>query len=164
MSATISRRESLRDALVSKFSNISTANGYRTDVKLVSRAVLYPDEVTNHPTICVILGDEPIQQLDMNRTVFNSTLSVVILGYYEGELEFSGVDKAAGDVAGEKLFHDMKRCLGAFILEYVNDGTTPWHVMGKDIRGFGPVLDPKRRKGECRIEFDVQLQRQDVDF
>jgi hypothetical protein len=171
MSAALSRRESFRDTLVSELSNILTSNTptggggtYRTDVQLVSRALLYPDEVENHPSIIVILGNEQIQQLDMNRTVFHSVIPVVILGYYKADTEYDGVTKAAGDTAGEKLFHDMKRCIGSLILKNVNDASLPWHILGKDIRGFGPVLDAKTSRGECRLEFEVQIQRQDIDF
>jgi hypothetical protein len=163
MSATTSRRESLRDSLVTEYTQISVANGYRTDPKLVSRAVIYDDEVSDYPTICVILGDETIQQLDTMKSAFTSTVPVVILGYYKADLQAAGVDKVAGDTEGEKLFHDMKRCLASFVLDSVNHADTPWHVMSKDIKGFAPRLT-KESKGECRLEFDVQLQRQDGTF
>jgi hypothetical protein len=163
MSATHSRREQLRDQLVTELTQISVANGYRTDPQLVSRAIVYADEVQNYPTLCVILGDESIQQLDTIRTAFNSVIPVVVLGYYRADTESAGVTKVAGDTAGERLFHDMKRCVGAFILKFVNDTTYPWHVTAKDIQGFAPRLW-KENRGECRLEFNVQIQRQDVDF
>lgn len=166
MSATYSRREMLRDALMAELTGISKANGYRTDPKEVTRSLLFPDECQAHPTIIVILGDEPTQQLDMNRTVFTSQIPVVVLGYFSGESESQNFEGGGtvGELEGEALFHDLKRCVASFILKNVNSATNPWHVMGKDLRCFAPVLDRKSKKGECRVEFDVQMQSLSVDF
>lgn len=162
MSATRSRREMVRDCLMYEFGHISKETGYRTDVKKVWRKNLFPDEATDRPCVVLYMKDEPIQQVDQNRTLFNSEIPVVVLGYFSGDLEDN--DVTPGEIQGEALFHDLKRVVGSLILKYVNDTDNPWHVMGKDIQTFAPILEGDKRRGECRIEFTAQVQRMDVNF
>jgi hypothetical protein len=164
LSATLSRREQLRDMLVSELTQITKANGYRNDVQLVSRAVIFEDQVSNYPTLFVNFEKETFGPLDTARTVCNSTVKIAVVGYFGGELESAGVEIVPGDSIGESLAHDMKRCVAGFMTKYINDPQNRWHVGLKDWECDGPILWKHKRHGEVVINLLIQIQAQDKDF
>lgn len=55
----MSVRKTIINELVARLQTITTGNGYNTTVQEVSKTVLTPEQVKNHPTLNLIIGYSP---------------------------------------------------------------------------------------------------------
>ena len=162
-----SRRELLRDQLVSLFGAISVKNGYRTDPFPVLKTMLHQDQIVNHPTICIGMGPEELRfpEGDMPRAnLLTSYINVEVRGYYADEMEGMDEDIWAAETAGEPLLHDMKVCWAGLLTTNITSSTEGWIVSNvKNPEFVGPVALAKNR-GMVSLRFVVKFLRQSSTF
>ena len=109
MSTTVPLRERILENIVSELKTISTANGYRTNVKTVSRQVKDISELTEpeFPALFVISGGEVIEEAT-NRALMKK-LSVGILAYvYDTSATDTKISNILADIQ-EKMYADKSR-------------------------------------------------------
>src|SRR3990170_6487275 len=105
-----SNREELRDEIVADLSAITTDNGYETNAgERVHKYLIFPNEVNEFPTICVALGREELERLDTQGNVWNSSVQVFLVGYFQASLQYAGDKVVSSEAIGEDLLNDIKR-------------------------------------------------------
>jgi hypothetical protein len=164
MSATESRVEMLWDTLAAEYEKIKVASGYRSNVVLpIADVVLDPSRVTDSPRISVIFGPESIPVLDSSKSIFNSTIGVMVVGYVKAAT--SSVD-SNGVMAGaaEALLHDMKRITADITKYYLTSATNKWQILKTPEMRATRFVIPQQNIGWVTLEYTVQLFAQDADF
>jgi hypothetical protein len=163
MSKTRSRIELLRDDLIREYEAITKANGYRSDVKGVSDVVMDSDRLVDSPRLSVVFGPESIPIENTAKTIFNSTVSVMVIGYVRVPTGHKDSNTVMVEAA-EGLLHDLKRVTGAFAIKYVNSTTNRWSVMKEPQPRATRFVLPQQNTGWVTLEYTVQVWAQDGDF
>jgi len=158
-----SRRELLRNQLVSLFQVISEDNGYRTTPN-VTDTFLMLHEVVNFPTVCVMVGDERFWWEDDARTLFTTHVRCTIRGYFQTTITGTDEYTYAAETAGEPLLHDMKQIFAGFLKLNINSAAENWVVTDDDPIIFRGPWGTQTLRGYVEIEFSARMKRQTSTF
>lgn len=96
----MSHRYSIAEAITNKLKTISITNGYNTDLFNVETGLVFWDEVSDFPYVCLVPGDERRKHLPA-RFVW-SFMEVPIKVYCKGE---------TAQIQLEELIRDIEKCL-----------------------------------------------------
>lgn len=110
---TTSHIEEIRAQVIAAVAAITPANGYRSTVKSVETRFLDVKAVTDWPTCVVILPEEKMQAVDVNRTGYNSAVSIVVLAYVK-------------PVHLDPMVQDVKRAILSLAVTGAGNPTYPW--------------------------------------
>lgn len=97
----MSTRNTVLDGFKSCLQNITTANGFNTNVLTVERKFLFFDKVANYPSLMVLGGPERYDD-ELGPDTF-SYLTIRIIGYTK--------DTKEPEVASSALIGDVLKCL-----------------------------------------------------
>lgn len=148
--------------LIAEFQTITLANGYRNDVKKVTKKLKDPREV-QQTEISILLGNGTLEAKDSNRTVYDSFETVNVLGYIQANTDTDDDGKLSD--AAESLLHDMKRVLAAIFIRYVNNATHSWIIdREKNAIQVMRLLDFKANKGMVSLQFTPKVLSQGITF
>jgi hypothetical protein len=164
MSATESRVEMLWDTLATEYAKIKVSGGFRSNLVLpVSDVVLDPARITDSPRLSVIFGPESLPVLDSTKSFFNSSISVMVIGYIKAattSVDSNGVMSGAA----EALLHDMKRITADITKYYLSSATNKWQILKTPEMRATRFVVPQSNMGWVTLEYTVQIFSQDGDF
>ena len=103
----MSTREQIRDWFINKLKTITRANGYRNDVKSVSKSLGDLFNVRSLPALVVYLGTEDMQK--SGEIFYLRTLNIAILGVSTTSRDTNDSGKMVD--ANESLIDDIIRCI-----------------------------------------------------
>lgn len=105
----MTRREQIRDFLITKLSQIRVSNGYNNDVKKVTK---YVDEIFNlrsFPVLVVYAGEEEFEK--EGQFFYQKNLTLYILGLTEIARDTAGIGKIVD--RNESLIEDIIKCINS---------------------------------------------------
>ena len=103
----MSTREQIRDWFIDKLKTITRANGYRNDVKSVSKSLGDLFNVRSLPALVVYLGTEDMQK--SGEIFYLRTLNIAILGVSTTSRDTNDSGKMVD--ANESLIDDIIKCI-----------------------------------------------------
>jgi len=103
----MSKRESIRDAIINNLRTIKTANGYRNDVKNVTKYLSDFINIRSFPLVAVVLGEETFNKL--SEIAYEKTLTLYIIGFTQTTRDVNDTGKIID--ANESLIDDVLKCL-----------------------------------------------------
>lgn len=159
-----SRVEIARDDILNEFRNISIADGFRTDVASIVKAIRPIAQITEFPEVGIHIGTRTITPADQSWYVSESVCDIYIQGAVESE---ANMDKSADNLidAVEALAHDFQKVMSVMMTKYINATTGRWNLLNKNYKittftDFGK----QKNKGIVLLEFQVQLRSMDGNY
>ncbi|HEY4611421.1 MAG TPA: hypothetical protein VII11_00380 [Bacteroidota bacterium] len=165
-----SRAEIVMNDLVAEFQAITTANGYRNDVKNVVKAIRPPQTIMEFPEIGIEFGNSDIAPKDDQRTLYDEIVEVNVVGFVAADLNAAQDPESANKLydASESLAHDIRKKICADILtKKINDAANTWNVELSENKltvGRVMMLGAQRSIGLIEAQFKVRIRNLDSSF
>jgi hypothetical protein len=161
-----SKLEQVIEDLVTEYSKITVANGYRNDVKTVLKSMRDPVGITSFPEIQITITSEKLKSQDSAWSVFDSIVGIAVWGFANCQTDTSK-DNTHLYEAGMSLLHDMKSITGSIMKTYVVTTSHLWNISPNTHPiEFIPTQFLPERKNTALVAvfFDVQIRNQTSAF
>ncbi len=156
---TSSRIELAKKDVIEEFKKIQKSNGFRNDVASVLPLIRSEDQITQYPEIGIELGPEKLQPLNDKWTVYDSNVTVFIVGTVESNTD-TETDVPYAIDAMEALVHDMRKVVVTIFSKYINQLENRWNVSPKTkeiIFYRQSNLGNKRNKHLVETSFNIKV-------
>jgi len=141
---------------------IKKANGYRTDIKRVTREWLDVGTLTEFPQIGILIPIETVKKDDTNWTILTSTIKVYLFGFVEANTNVKKGNLTPLVQAQEDLSLDMKRVVASL---FTSEQANGWIVdENNNPLTVGRSPDLGKNRAMVTLSFGVLIQWQNKDF
>ena len=146
-----SRIELMRNDIKTALEIITIENGYRTTPRQIVSQFLNPLNVSQYPTLAVVIGDSAITSFSSQRSALSEDVTMHILLYVKSDASTD----AGFSEASEALIQDVKRVIQTRMIANVNDSSNKYITSGPISTMRLP--DMKNGVGVHRISFKVKV-------
>jgi hypothetical protein len=161
------------DDLLAELRTISKENGYRNDIKGISRTFIPIEQVTDFPHVMCLFNNGYVESINDPRITFDEHVEVFLSGYVSGEAVSVDADSPLW-VAGESLVHDFKKLAAKLISKYLNSRLHKWNIEGKpgSQKGYMNIFQIQRQlpvyqqksKGAVEMSFMIHIRGENGTF
>lgn len=165
----VSTTNDILDDLITKLSNISTANGYNYTPTYIGKVVKDVYEISEFPQISIMIGDGDIQSHNSSADIFKETMDIYIVGYVNASTDISSLGNLTTNA--ENLITDIKRAILNFPTTNINEPNPNTTYLGmkylidvftKPISVFR-ALDDRQNVGMIGVSFKIISYAEDFE-